>query len=147
MTTPPGGEGQPPPDPDRDPYTNPPPADSGQYYAQQPPPPPGYGQPPAHGQGGYAQPPDHPRATTSLILGILGVVLCQVIAPFAWSIGKSTVNEIDASGGRLGGRGTAQAGYIMGIVGTVLLGIALVFLVIWIIFAVAVIGGSTTYNN
>jgi hypothetical protein len=98
---------------------------------------PQYGQPeygqPEYGQPPYGQPqgsppvgyaPDHPKATTSMVLGILGIVLCGLIAPFAWRIGKRTMNEIDASNGQLGGRGTAQAGYIMGIIGTVLLALA-----------------------
>jgi hypothetical protein len=98
---------------------------------------PQYGQPqygqPEYGQPEYGQPqgsppvgyaPDHPKATTSMVLGILGIVLCGLIAPFAWRIGKRTMNEIDASNGQLGGRGTAQAGYIMGIIGTVLLALA-----------------------
>ncbi|MGH3365347.1 MAG: DUF4190 domain-containing protein [Nocardioidaceae bacterium] len=110
-----------------------------QAQGQQPPyPPPGY---PAHGQVQYA--PDHPKATTSLVLGILGVVLCQVIAPFAWSMGKRTLNEIDASQGRLGGRGAAQAGYVLGIVGTVLLGLSLVFILIYVIGMVAFFSSSS----
>ena len=86
--------------------------------------------------------PDHPKATTSLVLGILGVVLCQVVAPFAWVIGKRTLDEIDASQGRVGGRGAAQAGYILGIIGTVLLGLGLIFFLIYIVFAIALIGGG-----
>jgi hypothetical protein len=111
-----------------------------QAQGQQPPypPPPGY---PAHGQVQYA--PDHPKATTSLVLGILGVVLCQVIAPFAWSMGKRTLNEIDASQGRLGGRGAAQAGYVLGIVGTVLLGLSLVFILIYVVGMVAFFSTSS----
>lgn len=105
-----------------------------QAQGQQPPYPPPHGYP-AHGQVQYA--PDHPKATTSLVLGILGVVLCQVIAPFAWSMGKRTLNEIDASQGRLGGRGAAQAGYVLGIVGTVLLGLSLVFILIYVVGMVA----------
>jgi hypothetical protein len=81
--------------------------------------------------------PDHPRATTAMVLGILGVVLCQVLAPFAWVIGKQAMSEIDAAHGRLGGRGAAQAGYILGIVGTVLLGLAVLYLV----FVVVLVGG------
>ena len=86
-------------------------------------------QPPGGGYGYQQQPPhqDHPRATMSMILGILGIVICSVIAPFAWNMGKKTMNEIDASGGQLGGRGMAQAGYIMGIIGTVLLIIGVLF--------------------
>jgi hypothetical protein len=59
------------------------------------------------------------------VLGVLGLVLCSLVAPFAWATGKRTMDEIDASYGRLGGRGMAQAGYVMGLLGTVLLGLAL----------------------
>jgi hypothetical protein len=79
-----------------------------------------------------------------MVLGILGLVACQVISPFAWSMGKTTLAEIDASGGRLGGRGAAQAGYICGIVGTVLLGLALVFLAIWLVIALVAIGSAAS---
>jgi hypothetical protein len=125
------GEGQPSQDPAHDPYSSQ--QGQPQYgYPQQ-----RYGsQPPMQ----YA--PDHPRATTVLVLGILGVVLCQVIAPFAWSMGKKTVDEIDLARGALGGRSAAQAGYVLGIVGTVILGVSLVFLVLYFVIIVAVIGGG-----
>ncbi len=106
-------------------------------YGQQAP----YGQPGPYGQApGYPAQyaPDHPRATTSLILGILGLVVCGVIAPFAWRMGKQTLNEIDASQGRVGGRGAAQAGYVLGIIGTVLLSLGLLVLVLYLGLMVAV---------
>lgn len=103
-------------------------------------PPPGYGAPIQ-----YA--PDHPKATTSLVLGILGVVLCQVLGPFAWAMGKKTLDEIDASQGRLGGRGAAQAGYILGIVGTVLLALSVLLIVVYVIFMIAVIGGGVATSE
>jgi uncharacterized membrane protein YjgN (DUF898 family) len=78
----------------------------------------------------YAPVPDHPRATTALVLGILALVLCGLIGPFAWSIGRSTLAEIDASGGRWGGRGQAQAGYVLGVIATVLLLVPLAFLAV-----------------
>jgi hypothetical protein len=74
------------------------------------------------------------------VLGILGLVLCQVVAPFAWVTAKRTLDEIDASGGRWGGRGQAQAGYVLGIVGTVILGLSFVALVVWVLFAVMTLG-------
>ena len=77
-------------------------------------------------------PPDHPQAITALVLGILGVVLCGVLAPFAWVIGGRAVREIDASQGQIGGRGAANAGRILGIVGTVLLVLAVLGLVLFI---------------
>lgn len=95
---------------------------------------PGYGQAyPSQAPMAYA--PDHPRATTALVLGILGLILCQVIAPFAWVIGKRAVDEIDASRGQIGGRGAANAGYVLGIIGTVLLigGLLIGILVVTII--------------
>ena len=114
---PPGGESS---DPGR-------PGDPGQqnpygqpgYYGQQPP----YGYPPRQ---------DHPRALLAMILGILGLVVCGPIAPFAWWVGKKAVDEIDASGGQLGGRGMAKAGYIMGIIGTILLVIGVLVVAVMI---------------
>ena len=120
MSTPPGG--QPPYDPNQGSYGQQPPSyDPGQG---------GYGQAAPPPQGGYAQPENHPRAMTALILGIVGIVCCSILAPFAWSIGKKAVNEIDASGGRYGGRGQAQAGYILGIIGTVLLILGILFFIL-----------------
>lgn len=111
------------------------------------PPPPGYGAPPPPGYGapppaGYAV--DHPQTTTVLVLGILGVVLCQVVAPFAWVMGRRVLREIDASGGRIGGRGPAQAGYVLGIVGTVMLGVGLLFLVVYAVVAFAIFAGGAS---
>lgn len=113
----------------------------GEPYGQQ------YGQPPAYGQPqGYpvAYAPDHPKATTSLILGILGIVVCGIIAPFAWRMGKQTVTEIDASNGQLGGRGSAQAGYILGLIGTVLLGISVAIVLIVLVVSIIGLASSST---
>ena len=90
--------------------------------------------------------PDHPKAVTAMVLGIIGLVACQVASPFAWAMGKRTVAEIDASGGRLGGRGQAQAGYILGIVGTILLGLAVAFLLVYLVIMIAVFGGMAASN-
>ena len=90
----------------------------------------GYGYPPAPGGAGPVYAPDHPRSTTALVLGILSLVLCGLLGPFAWVIGKRTVDEIDSSGGQYGGRGTAQAGYVMGVIGTILLALGLLALVL-----------------
>ena len=103
---------------------------------------PGYGQP---GYGGYGQPgyppappgyytgpspyrlPDHPDSTKALVLGLVALVggfacyLPILVAPWAWVAGRRAVREIDAQPGRFDGRGPALAGYVMGVVGTVLL--------------------------
>jgi uncharacterized membrane protein YjgN (DUF898 family) len=80
---------------------------------------------------------DHPRATVALILGILGVVTCNVVAPFALVIGRRAMKEIDESGGTLGGRGMAQAGFILGIIGTAILALAILVIVVVVIVAAA----------
>jgi uncharacterized membrane protein YjgN (DUF898 family) len=117
----------------------PPPQDPNQPgYGQQPY---GYGPPPGYPPYGYRA-PDHPQAAMSMILGILGIVACGVIAPFAWSMGKKTVAEIDASGGQLGGRSQAQAGYVCGIVGTVILAVGLILIVLYVVFFLAIFGAS-----
>ncbi|MDX6299916.1 MAG: hypothetical protein QOF53_1130 [Nocardioidaceae bacterium] len=136
----PTGEPAGPPPYEQPPYGQPPygqppyspPAQYGQQYGQQYGGPAPYGQPQGFPPVAYA--PDHPRATTSLVLGILGIVVCGVIAPFAWWVGRQTVAEIDASHGQLGGRGAAQTGYVLGVIGSALLGFALLLVVVWLVF-------------
>lgn len=94
-----------------------------------PPPPP----PPPSAPGQYGPyPQQHPRATLSLVLGIVGIVACQVLGPFAWAIGSKALKEIDASGGAYSGRSEALAGKILGIISTVLLILAAVMLVLFV---------------
>ena len=99
-----------------------------QGYPQQGPP---YGAPQQYPPPyGYyqQQAPKHPSATTALVLGIIGlvgIVMCGgitlVLSPFAWGIGGRAVKEIDqAQPGTYSGRDLANAGRIMGIIGTVL---------------------------
>lgn len=111
---------------------------------------PGEGQQP---QDPYSQPgppqyaPDHPQATTALVLGIVGIVVCGgLLSPVAWWIGKKAVNEIEASQGRLGGRGAAQAGYILGIVGTCLLAVYVLFFAgLLVLLILGAVGASSSY--
>lgn len=84
-----------------------------------PPPPPGY----HGGYGGYA--PEHPKGTTVLVLGILSLVVCGVLGPFAWAMGNRTLEEIDAAGGVAPNRGQVVAGRILGIVASAMLAIPL----------------------
>lgn len=87
----------------------------------------------------YGPPPDHPRSTLALILGILAIVLCPLVGPFSWVIGRRAVREIDASGGMLGGRAQAMVGYIIGMVVTILMILGVVGLAV-----VAVIAAVTS---
>lgn len=108
----------PPPDPE-DPYA---------YDPDRPPPPPS---PEFQQYQQYAQyQQNHPSATTILVLGILSLVCCQVLGPFAWVMGRRALKEIDSSSVPYANRGSVQAGMICGIVGSAFLILAaLVFLV------------------
>lgn len=104
----------------------------------------GQGQQPGYQQPTNAMPPSHPKATTVLVLGILGLVLCQVLSPFAWIMGNRAVAEIDANPQAYSGRSEANAGRICGIIGTVIL-------VLWVValafFAFLVIASVSTVSN
>jgi hypothetical protein len=96
-----------------------------------------WGQQPAQQQWGQQQtpwqaPPATPgSATAALILGICGLLVCGVIlGPLAIVYGNKARREIDSSGGRLGGRGMATAGLVLGWV-------ALGLWAIWIIIFIA----------
>jgi len=80
--------------------------------------------------------PEPSQATTILVLGILGMILCQVLAPFAWVMGRKELAAIDAGLRSPENRSTANAGKILGIIGTVFLGLGLLAL----LFFVGVIG-------
>ena len=145
------------------PYGPPPyaPAPHGQPPSSRP----AYGYPPPAGQsappGGLAVPapyaafaprPDHPQSTLSLVLGIAGLVgglaLCGlglVASPFAWALGRNALNEIQASGGQLGGDNQARTGMIMGIIGSVLLGVAVLAVVGFAILLLA--AGTASGGN
>lgn len=103
-------------------------------------------QPPAYGPpeyGGYRPPPpNHPQAITVLVLGILSLVLCGLVGPFAWGMGSRVVGEIEAAGGRWGGHTEATIGRILGIVATVLLGLSVLFFI-----AVVAFGGSLFFTT
>lgn len=105
-----------------------------QPYGQQP-----YGQQPAYGYGGFTPaPPQDGQALAAMIVGIVSLVLAcgygigLLGSPVAMFLGRSSMKRIDASNGQLSGRGMAQAGFVMGLIGTV-------FLVLGIIFAIVII--------
>ena len=149
--------GQQPPPPYGQPQY-PAPQQPGQPYGQQP-----YGQSPygapqqPYGapQGyGYGQPApaNHPSATTALVLsliGLAGIAFCGgitlVLSPFAWRIGARAVREIDENPGTYGGRDQANAGRIMGIIGTVLLVLGLLAIAAFITLVAVSSVDSTTY--
>ena len=102
------------------------------------------------GQGAPGGPPagggPAPRADgaiTSLVLGIVGLVVCPLCAPFAWVMGSKAEKAVDASGGHLSGRGEATAGKILGIVTCALYALGIVLLIVLIAVGAGLTSTST----
>ena len=89
-----------------------------QARAVTPPPPPGAMPPPS------PYPPvtgDKSQAATALVLSVLGIVMCQILAPIGMLMGRNEVLRIDSGQGDPTARGLAQAAWIVGLIGTVIL--------------------------
>ncbi len=94
----------------------------------------------------YYQPPKHPQATTVLVLGILGIVLCQVLGPFAWSMGNKALKEIKANPAAYSGEGEVNAGRVLGIISTALLGMILLFVVGMFVLSIGLFTTAATFG-
>ena len=88
--------------------------------------------------------PEQSQATMILVLGILSIVFCQVLGPFAWVMGNKELEAIDAGRRPPENRSNANAGRITGIIGTVLLGLGLLVVVGVLLFGLLFAVGSTT---
>ena len=70
---------------------------------------------------------EHPAGTTVLVLGILSLVICGVLGPFAWVKGNAAKREMDAQPGvQWSNRGSVTAGRICGMIASILLIVAVV---------------------
>jgi hypothetical protein len=82
------------------------------------------------------------KAVIALVLGIVSCICCSIAAPFAIWQGRAAMAEIDASGGAQSGRGLAQAGFILGIIGCVLLALGILYFVV----VVLILGSAATHG-
>jgi hypothetical protein len=86
------------------------------------------------------------RGGLILALGILGFILCQLLGPVAWILGKQDLQAMDAGQMDPEGRGLTQAGYILGIIATVLIFVMiLVFVGLFVLGAGAAAIESSSY--
>jgi len=109
----------------------------------------------APGPSGWQQTPDgrwvqtgaqtsNGKSTAALVLGILGLLFCPLICSvLALVFGYQSRREIDASGGRMGGRGNATAGIVLGWIGVSISVIFLILLVIGILAGDSTTGGGS----
>ena len=94
--------------------------------------------PPPNPYGGYPPPYQDPypmtmapredsEANMIFILGILGIVVCAICAPIAWAKGQSYRTTCRVMG--VAPSGMATAGWIMGIIGTVIFVLSIVVVI------------------
>ncbi|TQM29135.1 DUF4190 domain-containing protein [Nocardia bhagyanarayanae] len=79
---------------------------------------------------------EHPNATAVLFLGAASIFCCGALGPVAWALGKRALDQIEDSGGALGGRAQVLVGYVLGVIGTVLM------VLMAILFLLIVLGGN-----
>ena len=112
-------------------------------YQPPPYPPPGpYGPPSPYGYPPPGYGIEHPQGTTILVLGILSLVVCGLLGPFAWVMGGRALAEIDAAPpGYFRNRGNVVAGRICGMIASILLIVGVVILIL----VFGIIGAATTH--
>ena len=76
---------------------------------------------------------EHPQGTTVLIMGILSLVVCGFLGPFAWMQGNKALAEIDANPGRYSNRSNVNAGRICGMIATAILIAGAVFVLLFLV--------------
>ncbi len=107
-------------------------------------PPGGY---PAVHPGYAAAYPEESRATLALILGILGVTLFSLCAPFAWWFGLKDKQAVDAGRRDPTNRGYSLAGMVLGIIGTALLALTGLFLIGYFVVLIALFGSAAATSG
>jgi hypothetical protein len=158
----PYGQQPPPPNPyEQQPYQQPyqqapyPQQPYGQQapYGQQPYPPQAYPQQP-YGYAPHGYPVSTPTdglAIGAMVTGIAAFVMAcaygvgLLASPVALVLGRVSMKRIDRSEGQLGGRGYAVTGFVLGIIGTVLLVLAIAGVVALVIFAMN--DDSSTFSS
>lgn len=83
---------------------------------------------------------DKNQATTIFVLGLLSLVVCQLLGPVAMIMGNNYVRECALEGVEPEGLGVA--GRIMGMIGTGLMVLSLLFFVLYIGCIFCAFGGA-----
>jgi hypothetical protein len=94
-----------------------------------------YAPPMGYSPYGYASFMYPSRGSTILVFGILGLLVCAIFGPIAWSMGNEELRRIEAGQAPPDGHGSAQAGRICGMISSILMICMLVFVVFVFIMA------------
>jgi hypothetical protein len=83
------------------------------------------------------------RGTTVLVLGILGLVVCQICGIIAWVMANSDIPKMEAGAMDPEGLSQTKAGKICGIISVVLLAVIIVvYALIFLVFGAAAVAGG-----
>lgn len=82
------------------------------------------------------------RGTLILILGVLGLMACQILGIAAWVMGSSDLQAMKAGRMDPEGQSMTQIGHVLGIVSTVLLVLQLLLVCVYFVFVGAVISNQ-----
>ena len=85
------------------------------------------------------------RGTMILVFGILGLIVCFPFGIVAWVMGNTDLKAMDAGTMDPEGRGTTQAGKIIGIIATILTVLSIIIGILF--FAVALILPAVALGN
>lgn len=80
------------------------------------------------------------KAMTIFLLGLLGIVLCQILAPIAMIMGNQYISECRYEGVEPDSLGVT--GRILGVVGTILFVLSMIFVVLYLFFVFALIANG-----
>ncbi len=78
------------------------------------------------------------RGTLILVFGILGFLVCILLSPAAWIMGRHDLKQMDAGIMDPEGRTLTQVGMILGIINSCILLAGVAFFLLWIMLAVGV---------
>ena len=76
------------------------------------------------------------RGVLILVLGILSIIVCAPVGPFAWMMGRGDSKKIKAGLMDPEGAGLTTAGMICGIIGTIFLALGVVYLVLIVVLGI-----------
>jgi uncharacterized membrane protein YjgN (DUF898 family) len=88
-----------------------------------------------------------PNGTLILVLGILGIIVCQILGPVAWIMGNNGMALLNSGQGDESQRGNVNAGRICGIIGTVLLILGTIGTVLYVVGFAALVASSGAAQN
>jgi hypothetical protein len=84
------------------------------------------------------------HGTLILVFGILGLVICAPLGIAAWVMGNGDLKQMDSGAMDPSGRSLTNAGRILGMIATILLGLGILIAIA--AFALGILGGLASHH-